>query len=108
MTNQKDTMHKTAHEIVKDALNEAIRIIMIYDREDSSERGFWPYVPDYETIKDQTDALALLETTHAVVPREMTDDLAEKIADMANCCGGVRTESIHRIVIAAATEGEKK
>lgn len=84
--------NKTAHEIVREAI----------------EFSF-PLCGGLSIANDKAqsllyEALAILET-HAVVPREMTDDLAEKIASMANCCGGI-AESIHRIVITAATEGE--
>lgn len=42
---------------------------------------------------------------HVVIPRELSDEIAEAIAKHANCCGGIALDIYEAII--KAVEGEK-
>lgn len=118
------TANKTAHEIVSEALNAALQHFLYEASKDASSpcntRQKRHELNTRLAVKYE-QALALLETTHAVVPREPTGKMLDNITDER---GTVRileftrveerglphlmSKTIYRAMIAAATEGEKK
>ena len=110
--------NKTAHEIVREALNDALQHFLYEASKDASSPCSTRqkrHELNTRLAMKYEQALALLETTHAVVPREPTEYMEYVGNRAADGCmfGSVEydaelSKNVYKAMIAAATEGEKE